>query len=334
MTHSNSDTTIIQRRACAERGVSLIELLIALAIFLAISSIVMRAMVGMTFSQGTIANRAEMHSNIRSATEVIQQEVSQAGRIALSSAGETTTTTAAITASASAQAVNVASTAGMFNGIILVIDAGANEEVVQTTTVSSTQITAIFTKNHANSAVVRPAGSFINGILTTTNGNVLKMFGDINDNGNMVYVQYDCNPNASGSGTLTRREMPWNTPVGSIGSYPAQVLLTNLKTNPVDLVSGLAVPCFTYQTKTISWTALDGTTTLSATAALNVAVTMTGRTEFKDPQTQQYQYQTKALLTVSPRNVFQAWDMASQQASAGQHVQPTPAEITALQGAM
>ena len=28
----------------------------------------------------------------------------------------------------------------------------------------------------------------INGILTTTNGNVLKMFGDINDDGNMVYV--------------------------------------------------------------------------------------------------------------------------------------------------
>ena len=50
---------------------------------LIVSSIVTSALLQMTQSQTTIWNRTEMHSGIRGATELLQQEVGQAGRITL-----------------------------------------------------------------------------------------------------------------------------------------------------------------------------------------------------------------------------------------------------------
>jgi prepilin-type N-terminal cleavage/methylation domain-containing protein len=324
-------------------GFTLIEMMIAMAILLSVSAIVLTFMFQMAMSQATISNRTEMHSSVRSATEVMQQEISQAGRIAVP--GGSTTLNGAVTGSAIAQPVNVSSSSGMFQNELLVIGSegsagtcpGATcaEETVQITNApaSTNQITAIFKSSHGDGAMVRPAGAGITGILTTANGNTLKMFGDINDDGNMVYVQYDCNPTAAGDGTLTRRQMPWDTPLANIGNYRAQLLLSNLKTNPVDAISGLPVPCFTFQTKSAGWTALDGVTAETATPVVNVAITMTARTQLKDAQTGVYQYETKALLTVSPRNAFESWEMSTMP-SAPQHVQMTPAEITNLAGAM
>jgi len=138
---------------------------------------------------------------------------------------------------------------------------------------------------------------------------------------------------------LWRREMPWNTPavLATINAnYPPQVMLTNLRNNPDNPSTLLPEPCFTYQAKETNWPSLDNgaiiKSALFATsnpAVLNIAVTMSSRTQFRDPKTNQYQYQTKALLTVSPRNVFQAFNMANNLTGA-QHVQETPPEITAL----
>src|SRR5712691_3163784 len=64
-----------------ESGFSLIELIVATAVLLIVSSIVTSALLQMTNSQKTIWNRTEMHSGIRGATELMQQEVGQAGRI-------------------------------------------------------------------------------------------------------------------------------------------------------------------------------------------------------------------------------------------------------------
>ena len=58
------------------------------------------------------------------------------------------------------------------------------------------RFTACFTKAHAVGTVLAPLGGFATGIIPPTgilNGssdNVLKMFGDINGDGNMVYVEY------------------------------------------------------------------------------------------------------------------------------------------------
>ena len=68
-----------------ESGFSLPELLIAMTIMLLISGAAVTALMKMTSTQATIWNRTQMHSGIRGATEVLQQEVGQAGRIALPS---------------------------------------------------------------------------------------------------------------------------------------------------------------------------------------------------------------------------------------------------------
>ena len=70
-------------RTHAQSGFSLIELLIAMGLLLAVSSIVTSALMQMTKSQTTIWNRTEMHSGIRGATELLQQEVGQAGRVSM-----------------------------------------------------------------------------------------------------------------------------------------------------------------------------------------------------------------------------------------------------------
>jgi len=77
----------------------------------------------------------------------------------------------------------------------------------------------------------------------------------------------------------------------------SMILLSNVHPNPPD-ASGVARPCFQYQ-----WTTL---TVQGApfTFVLDVAVTLTVWTQSLDPITKQYQTETKALLNVSPRNVF------------------------------
>jgi prepilin-type N-terminal cleavage/methylation domain-containing protein len=69
-------------RARQEAGFSLIELLVATCVFLVITSIVATALRQITHSQSTVWNRTQMHSGLRGATELLQQEVGQAGRAA------------------------------------------------------------------------------------------------------------------------------------------------------------------------------------------------------------------------------------------------------------
>src|SRR3954470_10652313 len=72
-------------RMRSQSGFSLVELLVATGLLLIVSSIVTNALMQMTKAQTTIWNRTEMHSGIRGATELLQQEVGQAGRVALPS---------------------------------------------------------------------------------------------------------------------------------------------------------------------------------------------------------------------------------------------------------
>src|SRR5262252_8054530 len=84
-------------------GFTLIETMIAMAVLLGVGSIVMYGTVRMMNTSGTIANRTEMHTSVRSATELMQQEIGQAGRIALPVAVMPVTITGPIAASASSQ---------------------------------------------------------------------------------------------------------------------------------------------------------------------------------------------------------------------------------------
>ena len=285
--------------------------MVALTLLLSVAGIVMSALMQSTLTQGTISNRTEMHSSVRSATEVLQQEIGQAGRVALPAP----VTLAAAVSSTGLLTVGVSSAAGMFTGELLVIDTGANQETVAATAVvpDTNQITAIFNATHANGAPVTVAGAFATGIVPTnmTNGStstVLKMYGDINGDGNMVYVEYKCD---TAGGNLYRNVMSF-TAATKPALTSAQILLPNILANPG------GTPCFNYQQKTVG----------ADTYVVDVAVTLTVQTENPDPQTYQYQTETKALLNVSPRNVFEGWQLAS--SSITKRIQPMPASVTAL----
>jgi prepilin-type N-terminal cleavage/methylation domain-containing protein len=331
----------------SESGFSLVELLVATALLLVVSSIVTGALMQMTQSQTTIWNRTEMHSGIRGATELLQQEVGQAGRVsvpgtalqpgvivlsqAVNAVGGAAPAARATcdpgAPLAGADAVQVNTTTGIFASagppaaweLFTTLD-GNNQELVKVGSVDTpgSKITACFLNPHPVGTVLMPMGAFATGIVPPTgivNGSsdtVLKLYGDIIGDGNMVYVEYTCD---TVSHNLYRNVMAFDA-----GVKPAvtdsQILLSNIIANPG------GTPCFTYQTTVLHAQGTD------FTFVLDVAVTLTVQTQQIDPITKQYQTETKALLNVSPRNVFTAWEMASLNFT--DHVQSTPVTVTAL----
>ena len=143
----------------------------------------------------------------------------------------------------------------------------------------------------------------------------LKLFGDINGDGQMVYVEYTCDPLPGGTGNLYRNVMPYDQAPPKLAPTSRQVLLSNIQTNP----GGTA--CFTYMPNPLP--IVNGNTYV-----LDVAITLTVNTQVIDPITRQFQTETKALLNVSPRNVFNVWQLAS--AGVIERVQPMPPTVTAL----
>ncbi len=308
---SNRRTSAAGRRRPerSDGGFTMLETLMALLVMLIIMAGVMQSLIQLSRTQTTVWNRANMHGSVRSATELLQQEVGQAGRVSLPS---TVTTSTAV--SPGAQTVTVSSTTGMFVGEQLVIDAGQNEETVSVTAVNSaTSFTASFALVHAASVAVAVRGGFATGVVPTTmtngsTGSVLKIYGDVNGDGNMVYVEYVCDTTG---GSLYRNMMAF-TSASKPAVSPTQTLLSNVLPNPG------GTPCFTYEQKTVNGT----------TYVVNVAISLTTQTQIKDPVTRQFQAETKALLNVAPRNVFDAWLLAS--IGAGNRIQPMPPTVTNL----
>src|SRR3989442_2202284 len=78
-----SQTKTESKRATksSQAGFTLLESLMGIAILLIVGGVVMSGMAKMMKVQTTVQNRTEMHSNIRNATELLAQEIGQAGRI-------------------------------------------------------------------------------------------------------------------------------------------------------------------------------------------------------------------------------------------------------------
>jgi prepilin-type N-terminal cleavage/methylation domain-containing protein len=316
----------------SQAGFSLIELLISTGILLMITSVVTSGLLQMTRSQRTISNRTDMHSGVRSATELLQQEVGQAGRI---------TVPAPITLSAAViendTTAILSSVAGLFVNELLSIDAtdptvfNNKPETVQITAIntgtreitvkhvsSKGVVTDRFQSKHWAGAAVTATGGFGTGVVPPaapigtypngSTGSVLKLYGDINGDGNMVYVEYVCD---TANGALYRNMMAWNA-ASKPALTPANILLSNILANPAQTVGGPSLPCFQYQ--------MD----LFGNYVLDVAITLTVQTQQIDPVTRQFQRETKALLNVSPRNTIGAWQSAGVNQN---RVQPMPDTI-------
>lgn len=158
-----------------------------------------------------------------------------------------------------------------------------------------------------------------------SSGTVLKLFGDINGDGHMIYVEYTCVPGTpQAPGFLYRNQVNfWDLPVVP-PLDPSKIVLTGVLANPPSPALA-AVPCFSYQLQTregVNAAAKD------MTFVTDVAVTLTVQTQNPDPQTPlingqpNYQTETKALLNVSPRNVFNAFEFA--ELDYLNRIQPTP----------
>ena len=151
----------------------------------------------------------------------------------------------------------------------------------------------------------------------------------------MVYVEYTCD---TAGGNLYR-----NTIAYDAAAKPAltgsQVLLGNITANP----GGTA--CFTFMPNPLPYlvAAFDRgcvacipllnwpTAGPAQTFVLDVAVTLTVNTQQIDPITRVQQQETKALLNVSPRNVFDVWQMASvSYTNNNDRLQAMPATVIAL----
>jgi type II secretory pathway pseudopilin PulG len=291
-----------------DAGFTLAEMTVSLTVLMIVSSIVFSGIRLLTDVNSAVHNRSEMHSGVRNATELLQQEVGQAGRVALP---DDVTLTSAVAIGVATVALS--STAGIFVGEKLVIDTGALQETVAVTAVTADDITASFAADHAAGAPVTVRGGFSSGIVPTDMGNgstgeVLKIYGDVHGTGAMAYVEYTCDTD---EGNLYRNAMPFDEdekPVVTI----AEVLLSNVLPNPD------GTPCFTYQEK-----AVDGNTYV-----VQVAITLTVETEEPDPITGLFQTETKALLNVSPRNVFHVWQLAG--LGINNRVQLMPPSVQAL----
>jgi prepilin-type N-terminal cleavage/methylation domain-containing protein len=303
-------------------GFSLLEMMVTLVILLGVTGIVMGAMTQMLKTQGTVANRTEMHSSVRSATEVLQQEIGQAGKVSLP--GSTPVfLISAVTTLGTPVYVSVSSADGMFNGEQLTIDTGDNQETVRITNLywGSNTFSATFNRTtHAIGAPVTVSGGFASGVVpkSATNGSgdfLMKLYGDINDDGNMEYVEYKCDTTG---GNLYRNVVTIVPGATKPSVDSSMVILSNIISNPPDPGTTGPAPCFKYQEMTVG----------ADTYVVDVSVTLTVQTQNKDPQTHQFQTETKALLNVSPRNVFEVWQLAS--GGVANRVQPMPATVVSL----
>lgn len=305
MTHSSHSSRLPR----GDSGFSLPELLVSLLVMSVIVGVVTQLSMQMSNGQRTMWNRTQMHSGVRGAIALLQQEVGQAGLIALPAP---VALSGAVVFGVNTVAVTP-STTGMFVGAKLAVGTGSTQETVVVTAVTSTTFTGYFALPHPAGTPVVALGGFAQGIIppNMTNGStgsVLKMFGDVNDDGQMVYVEYTC---STVTGRLSRNMMPWNA-TSKPALTASHTLLSNVVANPG------GTPCFSYQTETVA----------PDTYVTAIAVTLSVRTQDIDPVTREFQIETKTLLNVSPRNVFQTWQLASDYET--NRIQPIPASILVL----
>lgn len=303
------------RQTNSESGFTLIELLISMMVLMVISGVMVSSTIDLMRLSTTMTNRSDMHSGVRNATALLQQEVGQAGRVSLPGPSAL-----AAGAGIGVNTVLVTSAAGMFVGERLSLDTGSSEETITLTAVDpvTNLITADFKLAHLAGARIAATGGFSAGVIPTTmtngsSGNVLKIIGDINDDGNMVYVEYTCDIAA---GRLYRNVMPITAAVKPMVTVE-QVLLDNLLQNPPN-ANGVVPPCFIYQEQTFG----------GRTYVIGVAIMTTVRTQQRDVITRNFQTVTKALLNVAPRNVVNVWQLAS--LNYNERVQPVPPSVLPL----
>ena len=276
-----------------DEGFSLIECMVSMGVMLFLMASVFHVLGKYQRGYQNEQATTDIRQGARGAMELLSQEVGQAGYLG------STPTPRALSASVTGnstdpQTVALSSTANLFPGEKLLVDTGAASEVVAVTSVSGNSVSGIFRKNHNTQNVpVNTSGVFAQGVLLPPapgqpTPNQLQIFGDINGDGILQYVEYTYDPAA---GTLSRSITPYPDTVQG----PARVLLRNLQPNPG------GTDFFQYYLKPDNF---------GKTYRTEVTVTATTQTESPDPETKQYRTMTSSLV-LTARNVLSARDLAN-----------------------
>ncbi len=279
-------------QAGENRGFSLVELVIGMAVLTFTMTTVFYILGKYQRVYQTEQVGADMLQGARGTLELLSQEIGQAGYLSLPAGRKLTP---AVTANAAAQTAAASSTADLFVGEKLLVDGGANEELVTLTGVSDTGVQGIFTKNHVAQTPINALGVFPDGVLPgSSTPTRLQLYGDINGDGSLVYVEYNCDTTA---GTVTRSVTPITTNgvTAAVQNTP-RVVLTGLQPNP----GGTA--CFQYTTKPL--TGVAGVPTV----VNRVLITLTSRSASPDPETGTYRSATSSLV-VTPGNTLLVFDV-------------------------
>ena len=302
------------------RGFSLLEMMVSVAILMVICGAAFAALSQSQKTYGTQQLQADMHAGVRGAVELMTQEIGQAGSLNFTPQ----TIPSAVTGNATAQNVTLSSAANIYVGEILTVDTGSNQEFVTVTAVNnaSNQVTGIFKNSHIAATPVTALGVFPNGVLTTAAGNSLQIFGDINGDGTLTYVEYDCTPGTTTApGTLTRTSTLLAP--GVTTQNAPQVLLNTLLANP----GGTA--CFT-PSMGVGGAVTAGNCNVGGstfTCVTDMQVMLTVQTAEEDPNTHSFTAMTKSVLNISSRNVFAAYAIATSSNPTSTLMQATPAGL-------
>lgn len=292
-----------KRRAA---GFSLLEMLISMALLLVIASTAFSAMSGFSRTYSTTMTMSDMDSGMRNAGELLTQEIGQAGIVPYSSQNLAT----AVVGSTTAQTVTITSTINMYVGQMLQVDNGQLQESVKITAIpTATTVTGVFGNSHVAGTPIDPSGIFPQGIISiganASTPNQLNIIGDLNGDGTLVYVSYACNPNAAGTGTLTRS----TTPMNATALTTSTVLLQNLVTN----ANSMGNTCFT----------IPAATQIGANYFVpSVGLTLSTQSMYVDQQTGKYAQLTKSFMNIAPRNILAGMSMAGNSLAA--KLDPTP----------
>lgn len=221
-----------------ETGFTLLELVISMALLLVIGGAAIGAL---NFSQkGYRQSEVEgsLHQQMRGALEQMEQEITQAGLVSTgmeeisAATGPVTTLKSAVSPGSTSISVN--SAAGFFVGENLWLDGGSLAEPVTIGAISygnpptftlnvSGPNTSGISASHAAGAAVIPRGVFPAGILPpgTPNGSTnqsLGLIGDINNNGTLEYIRYDC-PGSGNNATTSLVRSTWNMQANTTGAW-------------------------------------------------------------------------------------------------------------------
>ena len=200
------------------RGFTILELVIAMALFLILSGSVLGGMARLQANYRTAEIRTTMQQRLRATLELLSQEIGQAGlqasTIDANNIDGTTTAPYTITQpiTVSAPSVTMNNVGGIYVGQWLQLPGASQPDAIQVTAINSSSnpptISANFALAHtAATTPAYPMGVFPHGILSDqSSASKLAVFGEFNGPGNGLYaVEYVCPTTYPGS--LVRREL-------------------------------------------------------------------------------------------------------------------------------